>query len=201
MRSSQVIDPPSAVDAFTRKLLTLYPAGFRERYSEELISTIHDMQRDGYPHRNDSAQVVFMLMDLLKGLVQENIDEWRTKMNKKATPWVILGTTILAFWLFMFSPSLTRLFFNWQMKDAYLLLLGENPARFFVTALDVVGYLGPLLAFVLLLVPVVTIDLQKLDGLTMQLRARKVGVVYSGFIIAVTLLSLGWIGLLVASRF
>jgi hypothetical protein len=114
---------------------------------------------------------------------------------------VILGTTILAFWLFMFSPSLTRLFFNWQMKDAYLLLLGENPARFFVTALDVVGYLGPLLAFVLLLVPVVTIDLQKLDGLTMQLRARKVGVVYSGFIIAVTLLSLGWIGLLVASRF
>lgn len=193
-------DPMPLSDALTSRLLKLYPADFRERFSEELVSTIHDMQREGYSHGNSAAQLAFILTDLFKGLVQEHINEWRTKMNKKATLWVILGVGVLAFWAFLFSPSLSRLFFNWQMKDAYLLLLGENPARILVTLLDVVGYLGPLLAFVLLLVPVVTIDLQKSDGLTMQLHARKVGVVYGGLIVAVTLLSLGWYGLLIASR-
>jgi len=78
--------------------------------------------------------------------------------------------------------------------------LGENPARVFVTLLDVVGYLGPLLAFILLLVPVVSIDLQKEDGFTMRLKARQVSVLYKGLIIAATLLSLGWYVILIASR-
>jgi hypothetical protein len=188
------------IDPLIKKLLSFYPTEFKQRFMGEMILTISDMQRDGLPNRNGLAQKIFIIIDLLSGLTQANFDQRRQEMKKNPIVWVIGGIAILALWVFMFTPSLSRLFFNWQMKDSYLLLLGENPARVFVTLLDVVGYLGPLLAFILLLVPVVSIDLQKEEGFTMRLKARQVSVLYRGFIIAATLLSLGWYVILIASR-
>ena len=200
MNSSQLSEPMREIDPLIKKLLSFYPAEFKQRFMGEMILTISDMQRDGLPNRNGLAQKIFIIIDLLSGLTQANFDQRRQEMKKNPIVWVIGGIAILALWVFMFTPSLSRLFFNWQMKDSYLLLLGENPARVFVTLLDVVGYLGPLLAFILLLVPVVSIDLQKEEGFTMRLKAWQVSVLYRGFIIAATLLSLGWYVILIASR-
>ncbi len=200
MNSSQLSEPMREIDPLIKKLLSFYPTEFKQRFMGEMILTISDMQRDGLPNRNGLAQKIFIIIDLLSGLTQANFDQRRQEMKKNPIVWVIGGIAILALWVFMFTPSLSRLFFNWQMKDSYLLLLGENPARVFVTLLDVVGYLGPLLAFILLLVPVVSIDLQKEEGFTMRLKARQVSVLYRGFIIAATLLSLGWYVILIASR-
>lgn len=200
MNSSQLSEPMREIDPLIKKLLSFYPTEFKQRFMGEMILTISDMQRDGLPNRNGLAQKIFIIIDLLSGLTQANFDQRRQEMKKNPIVWVIGGIAILALWVFMFTPSLSRLFFNWQMKDSYLLLLGENPARVFVTLLDVVGYLGPLLAFILLLVPVVSIDLQKEEGFTMRLKARQVSVLYRGFIIAATLLSLGWYVMLIASR-
>jgi len=201
MNSSQLSEPMREIDPLIKKLLSFYPTEFKQRFMGEMILTISDMQRDGLPNRNGLAQKIFIIIDLLSGLTQANFDQRRQEMKKNPIVWGDWGAS--QFWrcgVFMFTPSLSRLFFNWQMKDSYLLLLGENPARVFVTLLDVVGYLGPLLAFILLLVPVVSIDLQKEEGFTMRLKARQVSVLYRGFIIAATLLSLGWYVILIASR-
>jgi len=122
-------------------------------------------------------------------------------MNKKRILFGILGAVVLGFWIYLLIPGLARFFLPWNLKDPYLALLGENPSQSLVIMMNIIGYLGPLLAFALFFFPIVDISSHSVDGTTIALHIQSVGKVYNTVMILSAILCLAWFILLIASRF
>ncbi|MBP8998493.1 MAG: hypothetical protein KBG10_09450, partial [Anaerolineaceae bacterium] len=96
---------------------------------------------------------------------------------------------------------LARFFLPWNLKDPYLALLGENPSQSLVILMDIIGYLGPLLALDFFFFPIVDIRSQSVDGTTITLHIQSVGKLHHSAMILSAVLCLAWFILLIASRF
>lgn len=122
-------------------------------------------------------------------------------MNKKRILCGILGVVVLGFWIYMLIPGLARFFLPLNLKDPYLALLGEDPSRSLVVTMDIIGYLGPLLAFAFFFFPIVDIRSHSADGTMITLHIQSAGKIYHTAMILSAVLCLGWFILLIASRF
>lgn len=190
-----------ALDPMIKGLIKRFPQPFHQRFADEISLTISDMEQEQLPASSTGDLKRRIMVDLILSLVREHIEKRRKVMNKKRILFGILGAVVLGFWIYLLIPGLARFFLPWNLKDPYLALLGENPSQSLVIMMDIIGYLGPLLAFALFFFPIVDIRSHSVDGTTIALHIQSVGKVYNTVMILSAILCLAWFILLIASRF
>jgi hypothetical protein len=190
-----------ALDPMIKGLIKRFPQPFHQRFADEISLTISDMEQEDPSASSAGALKRRIVADLILSLVREHIEKRRKVMNKKRILFGILGAVVLGFWIYLLIPGLARFFLPWNLKDPYLALLGENPSQSLVILMDIIGYLGPLLALAFFFFPIVDIRSQSVDGTTITLHIQSVGKLHHSAMILSAVLCLAWFILLIASRF
>ena len=190
-----------ALDPVIKGLIKRFPLSFQQRFADEIFLTISDMEQEHLPGSSGGTLKRRIVADLMLSLIREHIEKRRKVMNKKRILWVILGALVLGFWIYLLIPGMVRFILPWNFTDPYQAILGENPSILLVTLMDLIGYLGPLLAFALFFLPIVDFKSHRVDGTTIELHLQSVGKLYQTAMILSAVLCLGWFIVLIASRF
>jgi hypothetical protein len=154
-------------------MLRLYPAGFRTRFSYEMVQVYQDLaQEAGVQH--SSLALLRLWAGLIADLFPSIIHEWRDDMNRnnlRSAPAVLLLTAWLAFTGVSFGRSL----FHWPIKPLEVLLLGEEMSSLELFLLDFSILFIPLIAFLISVLPSIQIERSALSSEILQVHVQRLG--------------------------
>jgi len=183
-------------------VLRCFPTQFREQFGGELLQVLSTDLQNPRPDASllwRTDRILENLADLVASAACERVLEWRNKMNKK---WIlqILGIVLLSFWVILMSWGLGRNLLHWNVKDPYLLILGEFQSDVEVVFMDGTMFFAPLLAFVMFLIPLFRLKFQPGEGVLVQVSIRQPGR-FMWILLGVSGLSAAlWLGLIFLAR-
>lgn len=156
-----------------RRIISLYPLSFRNRFECEMIRTYLDMTL--YNRTDNSLPEVFVfwfqwILDLFASIIHERLFDWRNNMKILNLILKTIGGFILAFWIIIVGMGFGRALFNWPTKDPAYLLLGESFSSLALTAFNSLLLFGPLLVLLLFLIPSTQIRVRPASGDLLEIR-------------------------------
>ena len=179
-----------------------FPVPFRDRFGGELLQVLSADLRysrtDASPFRR-GGRILGNIKDLIASAICERFMPWRILMNKNSIL-QSLGVALIASWVMMFGWSLAFTYSGLKVLDPSELVLGPSQSNLEVLLWDGGMLLGPLLAFISFLIPILRLKFQTGEGELVQLSIRqpsRIGLVLLG---ASGLLTALWLGLIITAK-
>ncbi|MEN6570387.1 MAG: hypothetical protein ABFD24_00925 [Anaerolineaceae bacterium] len=156
-------------------LVRCHPAEFRNQYEDELNQVLRTLVRYGLDDGNDgTANYLWRVCipDLCSSMIRERFNQWEENMKRNFGVWI--GAGLIVLWVLYVGLTEARIFLHLPIKDPTIWLLGDTPANWAFTSLNVFIILAPILALILMAVPHIQFSRGAEEGDLAVIRLRKV---------------------------